>query len=543
MQISQNAWYVGVMRSGVLLVSLLSLCFCEVAFAQTVRDISNRGACSTAGVEVLSAQLSEAQRCLNPSAFVRFAPHPGVTLASGRVHPYAQASARDAIHRAAAAVPMTINSAFRTVADQYVLHNSGGCGLAAAPGRSNHQSGRAIDVGNWSGARSTLQAQGCAWFGSSDAVHFDCPGSDLREDSVRAFQQLWNVNNPGDTIAVDGAYGPQTNARLAMSPAGGFPLDACDVEPPPMGGRLRGVVYTGGDTEMRVSGATVQILETGESVDVDGTGSWSFDVDAGEYTVEARADGFAVGRRTCIVATSEVWCSVELMEGNVDMDGTLRGMLVATDMTPLRGEVVSVETGMRTSSDAEGAWSFTLAAGTYTFVGSAEGHASVTRSCTVVAGTESECVIALGPLDTVATLQGVIFTEGDVYQRVIGATVRIQETSAETLSREGDGLFAFEVPPGTYTVEAGGPGFNSATRVCSVEGDGTVWCSIGLESDGSSGGLMVEMAGEEGEELPPEELERAGVAPISSGCAVGREGSPWLTLVGLALLFWRRRRS
>lgn len=529
------------MRSFLICALALSICVVgRSASAQTVRDISNRGACSTAGVEAISAQLSEAQRCLNPSAFVRFAPHPGITLQSDRVHPYAQASARDAIHRAAADVPLTINSAFRTVADQYVLHNSGGCGIAASPGRSNHQSGRAIDVNNWSAARSALQAQGCTWFGAGDEVHFDCPGSDLRDDSVRAFQSLWNINNPGDTIAVDGAYGPQTDARLAMTPAGGFPMDAC--EPEPAGGRLRGVVYSGGDTEMRVLGASVEIVETGESMSVNALGEWSFDVDPGEYTVEARADGFAVGRRTCIVAESEVWCSIELREGSAEMDGTLRGSLVeAGSMTPLVGEVVLVETGMRAASDESGAWSLTLAPGSYMLVGSADGYASVTRSCTVIAGMETECELTLSPEGDVAMLQGVIYADGDIYRRIIGATVRIQETSAETVSRGGDGLFIFEVPPGTYTVEAGGPGFVTSTRECVVEGEGVVWCSIGLDNDGTSGGLMVETPSEEGTEIPPEELERAGVAPISGGCSLGAESTPlWMNLAFFLVLLRRR---
>src|SRR5439155_12545838 len=43
---------------------------------------------------------------------------------------------------------------------------------------------------------------------------------------VFAFQELWNVNNPGDKIAVDGAYGPQTEARLKKSPTTGFAIGA-----------------------------------------------------------------------------------------------------------------------------------------------------------------------------------------------------------------------------------------------------------------------------------------------------------------------------
>jgi hypothetical protein len=38
------------------------------------------------------------------------------------------------------------------------------------------------------------------------------------------FQRLWNRNNPTDTIAEDGQYGPSTESRLAKSPIGGFRL-------------------------------------------------------------------------------------------------------------------------------------------------------------------------------------------------------------------------------------------------------------------------------------------------------------------------------
>ena len=198
------------------------------AHAQTVANIAARGACSTAGLEGISQQLADSQACMRPGQFVRFAPHARINLSSSRVHPYLQASARDAIHRVAdGGTSLTINSAFRTVADQYVLYHSGGCGLAATPGNSNHQSGRAVDVGSYSSVRGALERAGCVWLGSRDPVHFDCPGSDLRSDAVLTFQKLWNANNPGDRIAEDGSYGPQTESRLGRTPAAGFATDLC----------------------------------------------------------------------------------------------------------------------------------------------------------------------------------------------------------------------------------------------------------------------------------------------------------------------------
>ncbi|HVY47242.1 MAG TPA: M15 family metallopeptidase, partial [Minicystis sp.] len=111
-------------------------------------------------------------------------------------------------------------------------------GLAATPGNSNHESGLAFDVEEYTTWKSALEAHGFAWFGSSDPVHYDYAGQgavDHRGTDVLAFQQLWNKNHPGDTIAEDGQYGPATEARLQQSPAGGFPVGASCGGPPPDG--------------------------------------------------------------------------------------------------------------------------------------------------------------------------------------------------------------------------------------------------------------------------------------------------------------------
>ena len=62
-------------------------------------------------------------------------------------------------------------------------------------------------------------------FSPMSLVNLDYIGTgsvDLRADSVRAFQRLWNLNNPGDKIAEDGDYGPATASRLAQTNANGF---------------------------------------------------------------------------------------------------------------------------------------------------------------------------------------------------------------------------------------------------------------------------------------------------------------------------------
>jgi len=218
------------MRRVALALSLVALA--PAVSAQTVATVAARRQCSTAGVVGVSRQLVDTQICMFPGVFVNATPRAGVTLSESRIFSLAQASTRTALWNAAAVTPIRINSMFRTLADQYVLYHSGACGLAATPGNSNHETGTAVDLANWSAALRAMTNAGCRHpYPGSDDVHFDCPGSDRRADSVRAFQRLWNVNNAGDRIAEDGAYGPATASRMGRSPAAGFARAGCTAPP------------------------------------------------------------------------------------------------------------------------------------------------------------------------------------------------------------------------------------------------------------------------------------------------------------------------
>jgi hypothetical protein len=199
----------------------------------SVSTLRGRPGCTTAGAEGLSAQLLDELLCLSGGRLVSFAPSPNITLTHPRVHPVLSPSARDGILRAAARVPLRINSGFRTLVEQWLLWTAAGCGLVATPGNSNHETGRAVDVDNWSAARPSLVANGFAHsYPTDDPVHFDGPGDDFRALSVRAFQRLWNANNPADRIAEDGVWGPMTQARLERSPAEGFRIGRVCAAPP-----------------------------------------------------------------------------------------------------------------------------------------------------------------------------------------------------------------------------------------------------------------------------------------------------------------------
>ncbi len=188
--------------------------------------------CSTASIDELSRQIIEQARCIKPNAFAPLPARPNLVL-SPNVFPYLELEARNHLLRALDAHPsgkMTVNSALRTVAQQYLVSRWAAgkrCGvqLATPPGESNHEIGGALDIAEPARWRSALEEQGFRWLGASDRVHFDYKGgSDGLSVStdVLAFQVLWNRNHPEDTIAVDGRYSPATERRLRRAPAGGF---------------------------------------------------------------------------------------------------------------------------------------------------------------------------------------------------------------------------------------------------------------------------------------------------------------------------------
>jgi len=204
----------------------------ESVSLSTVSGATSAGGCSTATVLGLSRQIADEVACEHPGGLTSFDGTPGVTLTSSAVLPYLEADAASDLARVAANNSLQINSAYRTIAQQYLLYQwwrRGSCGIAAAAtvGNSNHESGRALDVQNYSSRISAMSARGWKHDVPGDVVHFDhTASSDIRGQDTAAFQTLWNRNHPEDQIAVDGDYGPQTEARLKMAPATGFAIGA-----------------------------------------------------------------------------------------------------------------------------------------------------------------------------------------------------------------------------------------------------------------------------------------------------------------------------
>ena len=142
--------------------------------------------------------------------------------------PYLQKPAKEALQKYIKTYKqkLTINNAYRSIIVQTVFWNNRNlAGLVAYPGKSDHGNGASIDIEEWANQKNNLIASGWKWtYGRRDAMHFDwIKGIEyIKDDTVKAFQTLWNDANPKKEIAVDGQIGTQTLECINNSPAEGF---------------------------------------------------------------------------------------------------------------------------------------------------------------------------------------------------------------------------------------------------------------------------------------------------------------------------------
>lgn len=255
-------------RSLVLRIAIacLALGLASPASAQSMGSYADAAhACSTSPLTSweLRAQLASAEACWYPSALVSFTTRSGLTISSGALR-YLSPETRTAVYAASSHRAFNVNSAFRTLVEQYYLFTarSPACMAVATPGSSNHESGTAVDVspdGTNVSVRTALQNAGCRWLGTGDRVHFDCLPRGAARHTVITFQRLWNLNHPTDRLTEDNAYGAQTLARLRASPIHGFAHMPCTTTPPPPDGGMPdgGMPDAGpGDAGSRDAGVT-----------------------------------------------------------------------------------------------------------------------------------------------------------------------------------------------------------------------------------------------------------------------------------------------
>jgi len=110
--------------------------------------------CTTSSLAPLSMQIAAEVQCIAPESLQAFSESDGITFVGPSVIPYLAPDGIAGLQNAAIIEgSVQVVSAYRTVAQQYLIYRwyrAGRCGIpvAAQPGASNHESGRALDVQN-----------------------------------------------------------------------------------------------------------------------------------------------------------------------------------------------------------------------------------------------------------------------------------------------------------------------------------------------------------------------------------------------------------
>jgi peptidoglycan hydrolase-like protein with peptidoglycan-binding domain len=101
------------------------------------------------------------------------------------------------------------------------------------PGKSDHQNGASLDIEEWDLVKDLITQPKYEWewtYGMDDRYHFDYKKDiqDIKDDTVKAFQTLWNkANSESEQLEVDGNIGNLSASKtlkcIDNSPAEGFP--------------------------------------------------------------------------------------------------------------------------------------------------------------------------------------------------------------------------------------------------------------------------------------------------------------------------------
>lgn len=154
---------------------------------------------------------------------------------------------------------------------------------------------------------------------------------------------------------------------------------------------------------------------------------------------------------------------------------------IGTMALPLNATVTVVETDrvVRTSP-ADGSYSLTLPAGSYTLRAAAYGYFSQDKSVTVSDGSDSTANFLLQPVPR-GQISGVV-TDERTGAPIEGATVTLREDPmVPAATTNASGQFTIEAMEGSYTVDIRARGYYPSTANATVTGGGTASLSVAME--------------------------------------------------------------
>ncbi|MCL2325369.1 MAG: N-acetylmuramoyl-L-alanine amidase, partial [Proteobacteria bacterium] len=210
-----------------------------------------------------------------------------------------------------------------------------------------------------------------------------------------------------------------------------------------------------------------------QSISYLGSGEWSFTVDAGTYTINARADGYDAGSVNCTAGAGETKTCPIVLNRTAQKKGMVRGTIKDKETGALLTGTATLNDGTVYNYFASGEWQFYLLAGTHGVRGDSEGYESATVMCEVRADETTQCPIEL------SAKPGVV--KGVVYDPTKQANVAAMvEIDGQTLTYDGISDWTVTLKAGQYEVKAQAEGYHPGRSTCEVKPGRTTECMVSM---------------------------------------------------------------
>jgi hypothetical protein len=217
-----------------------------------------------------------------------------------------------------------------------------------------------------------------------------------------------------------------------------------------------------------LSGANVSINTTPQTYDLtDASGFYYFSgLSNGTYIVNASMNGYSTNSTTTSISGADK-TDINILLSPIPTYLLSGYVINASSGTAISGATVTTDTGLTTSTDGAGYYSFSVNNGTYIITATKAGYIDNSTTKTVNGAAVDNADIQLLPVPPVSTylLSGYVTNTSGA--AISGATVTTN--TGLTISTDGAGYYSFSVNNGTYIITATKAGYrdNSTTKTVS----------------------------------------------------------------------------
>jgi phosphatidylinositol-3-phosphatase len=209
-----------------------------------------------------------------------------------------------------------------------------------------------------------------------------------------------------------------------------------------------------------IAGATVAVTG-GPSATTNASGGYALDLANGTYSLTASAQGFQAANSALSVSGGGGTKDLSLLPSPMfTLSGTITS---AFNGSAVSGAEVGLSTGASAQTSARGGYSLSVPIGTYTLTVTADGFHSQIDQVTVTDASVDQNV-SLFPY--LYWLNGTVLSPQN--QPLVGVNVSVSATEWGTTNASG--MYAFDLPNGTYSVTVHAPALPTTTIPVAIQG-------------------------------------------------------------------------